>query len=147
MSVPSTGFVLDASVAAKWFTRHEESNRDRALELRALYEDGQCRLVAPEILLLEVLNAVRFSQHAQETETEQAIEGLERLRLEMVPLDGVLLRKASAIAWSHDSSLYDATYVAIAELVELPLLTADEVLVKKMRGHRLVLRLRDARFG
>jgi predicted nucleic acid-binding protein len=147
VSAPSTGFVLDASVAAKWFTRHEEADRDRALELRALHEEGRCRLVAPEILLLEMLNAVRFSRRAEETETLLAIEGLERLRLELMPLDGALLRQASVIAWKHDSSLYDATYVAIAELVGLPLLTADDVLAKKMRGHRLVLRLRDARLA
>jgi predicted nucleic acid-binding protein len=39
--------------------------------------------------------------------------------------------------------LYDAAYVALAEGVGFPLLTADEGLLKKMKGHSIVLRLRD----
>ena len=63
-----------------------------------------------------------------------------------MPADWDLLRKATAVAWTYRTSVYDAVYVALAERVGFPLLTADEELVKKMKGHRIVLRLREMEF-
>jgi predicted nucleic acid-binding protein len=136
-------YVLDASVAAKWFTRHEEKDREIAVGLRALHQSGRCRLIIPEFGLLEVLNAVRFSGRAEEEDTDRALVFLERLRLDLVPLDWDLLRKAGAIAWSCQVALYDAAYVALAERVGFPLLTSDEVMVRRMKGHSLVIPLRE----
>lgn len=139
-------YVLDASVAAKWFTRHEESGRAKAIALRALHQSGACKLVVPEFALLEIVNAVRYSAQAEERDVIRALGLLERFRLDLVPLDWELLRKATAIAWAHEIALYDAAYVAVAERQGSPLLTADEVMVKKMKGHSLVVRLLDLEF-
>ena len=64
-----------------------------------------------------------------------------------MPLDWELLRKSTAIAWAYQVALYDAVYVALAERLGFPLLTADEVMVKKMKGHSIVLRLQDMDFS
>ena len=61
----------------------------------------------------------------------------------MAPLSWDLLRKANAIACAYKIAVYDAVYVALAEAVGFPLLTADDALLKKMKGHGIVLRLRD----
>ena len=140
-------YVLDASVAAKWFTRHDESDLHKAVALRALHQSGRCALVIPEFSLLEILNAVRFSERSEEADASRALGFLERLRLDIVPLDWELLRKSTAIAWAYQVALYDAVYVALAERLGFPLLTADEVMVKKMKGHSIVLRLQDMDFS
>ncbi len=140
-------YVLDASVAAKWFTRHEEADRQKAISLRALHQSGGCTLVIPEFSLLEILNAVRFSPRAEEADAIRALGFLEQLRLAIVPLDWDLLRKATAIAWGYQVALYDAAYVALAERQGFPLLTADEVMVRKMKGHSIVVRLGDVEFA
>jgi predicted nucleic acid-binding protein len=136
-------YVLDASVAAKWFTRHDEADREKAVALRGLHQSGRCTLVVPEFALLEVLNAIQFSPRAEEDDAARALGLLEKLRLEIAPLDWDLLRRATAIAWGRRVALYDAAYVALAERRGVPLLTADEVMVGKMKGHGGVLRLRD----
>lgn len=139
-------YVLDASVAAKWFTRHAEADRDKALALRELHRRRRCRLVVPEFGLLEVLNAVRFSPRAEEADTTMALTVLSDLQLQIEPLNWDLLRKATAITWGYGVALYDAVYIALAELVGFPFVTADEALLKRMRGHSIVLRLRDLEF-
>ncbi len=136
-------YVLDASVAAKWFTTHHETDREKAVALRALHQSGRCRLVVPDFSLLEIVNAVRYSERAEAADAARVLALLEGLRLEIVPIDWGLLRKATAIAWAYEVALYDATYVALAEREGFPLLTADEVMVKKMKGHSIVVRLRD----
>ena len=140
-------YVLDASVAAKWFTRHHEADRHKAVALRALYQSGRCQLVLPDFSLLEIVNAVRFSGRAEEADATRALDLLESLRLGIVPLDWDLLRKATAIAWACEVAVYDAAYVALAEREGIPLLTADDVMAGKMRGHGLVVRLAEMEFA
>jgi predicted nucleic acid-binding protein len=140
-------YVLDASVTAKWFTRHEENDRSKAVALRGLHQSGRCTLVIPEFSLLEILNAVRFSERAEEADVAQALGFLEALRLEIVPVDWDLLRKATAIAWAYRIALYDAAYVALAERLGFPLLTADDAMARKLKGHGTVVRLGDLEFS
>jgi predicted nucleic acid-binding protein len=146
ISAYHAGYVLDASVAAKWFARHPEPDRTRALFIRQRYLTGQCRLILPEFGLLEVVNAIRYSPRVKEADGATALELLQDLHLETRQLSPDLLRKANAIAWAYKISAYDALYVALAEIVGFPLLTADEALLKKMKGHSIVLRLQDLTF-
>jgi predicted nucleic acid-binding protein len=53
------------------------------------------------------------------------------------------VRKANAIAWTYKITIYDALYVALAEQVGYPFITADEVMVKKLHGHSIVIPLRQ----
>jgi predicted nucleic acid-binding protein len=151
MTLPClAGYVLDASVVAKWFTRHDEPERAAALNLRRLYLAGEIRLILPDLCLIEVANAIRFSSRAKEEHTAEALEALRALSLEVVPTGWDLLLRANAISWAARTTLYDAVYVALAEQVGLPLLTADRDLVRSLRGagsrgRGLVLHLADVR--
>ncbi|MFH1024924.1 MAG: type II toxin-antitoxin system VapC family toxin [Planctomycetota bacterium] len=140
------GYVLDASVVAKWFLLRDEPDRARAVALRDMHVSGKIILITPDLALLEVLNAIRFSGRAGEAEGAAALEALTDLSLRVEPLHPDVLRKANAIAWAYGITLYDALYVALAEQVGYPLVTADGVMVKKLRGHKIVLKLADLDF-
>lgn len=137
------GYILDASVAVKWFAATAETDRDRALSLRQRYVTGATRLEVPGSFALEVLNALRFSHRFGERDLVTAVESLEALALSVYPIDYDLLRSTVAIASAYQLTLYDAVYVALAERRGMPLLTADEALIQKMKGHSIVLRLRE----
>jgi predicted nucleic acid-binding protein len=139
-------YVVDASVLVKWFLHQQEADRDRALALRELHISGRSTIFIPQLALLEILNAVRFAPKAKEEDGEMALETLHDLHLETKPLEVDLLRKANAIAWAYKITIYDALYVALAEQVGYPLITADEVMVKKLKGHSIVVLLRELDF-
>jgi len=145
-SAHHAGYVIDASVLVKWFLHEKEADRDRALALRDLHISRRSTLFIPQLALLEVLNAVRFSPKADEEDGEMALETLEDLHLEIKANDVVLLRKANAISWGYKITIYDALYVGLAEQVGHPLITADEVMVKKLKGHSIVVPLRELKF-
>ena len=140
------GYVLDASVLAKWFLHQQEADRERAIALRDLHISGRSTIYIPRLALLEVLNAVRFSPKADEEAGETALETLQDLNLETKSAEVDLLRKANAIAWAYKITIYDALYVALAEQVGYPLITADEMMVRKLKGHRIVVPLRELEF-
>ena len=146
ISAHHAGFVVDASVLVKWFLHEKEADRDRALALRDLHISRRSTLFIPQLALLKVLNTVRFSPKADEEDEEMALETLEDLHLEIKANDVVLLRKASAISWGYKITIYDALYVGLAEQVGHPLITADEVMVKKLKGHSIVVPLRELKF-
>ena len=137
------GYVLDASVAAKWFVKEGETDRELALSIRQRHVTGRCRLIVPEFGLLEISNAIRYSPRAKEADGAAALELLRNLDLEVHSVSWDILRKANAISWAYRIAVYDAAYVALAEVVGFPLLTADAVLLKRMKGHSIVLPLRD----
>ena len=137
------GYVVDASVLVKWFLHEKEADRDRALALRDLHISGRSTIYVTRLALLEVLNAIRFSPKADEEAGAMALEALHDLNLEIRPGDVNVFRKANAIAWAYKITIYDALYVALAEQVGYPLITADEVMVKKLKGHSIVVALRE----
>jgi predicted nucleic acid-binding protein len=139
-------YVIDASVLVKWFLHENEPDRERSLALRDRHVAGQSTIIIPEFALLEVLNAIRFSPKGDEEDGATALDALQDLNLEIRPDDVNVLRKANAIAWAYKITIYDALYVALAEQVGYPLITADEVMVKKLKGHSILMILREIEF-
>ena len=138
------GYVVDASVLTKWFV--EEEDRDLALGLRELHTSGRSILFVSELTYLEILNAIRYGPRVKEEDGAEAVHVLENLHLQVKPTDFALLRKANAIAWAYKVTIFDALYVALAEQLGYPLITADEVRVKKLKGHSIVVPLRELEF-
>ncbi len=143
ISAHHAGYVVDASVLVKWFLHQQEEDRDRALALRDLHISGRSTIFVPQLALLEVLSAVLLCPKAKEEDGEMALEALRDLHLETKAPEFDLMRKANAIAWAYKVTIYDALYVALAEQVGYPLITADEVMVQKLKGHSIVVPLRE----
>lgn len=144
ISTYHAGYVVDASVLTKWFM--EEEDRNLALGLRDLHTSGRSILFVSELTFLEILNAIRYGPKAKEEDGAEALHVLENLHLQVKVTDFELLRKANAIAWAYKITIYDALYVALAEQVGYPLITADEVMVRKLKGHSIVVPLRELEF-
>jgi len=146
ISAHHAGYVIDASVLVKWVLYQQEADRDRALALRELHISGRSTIYIPQLALLELVNAVRFAPKAKEEDGEMAIEAVRDLHLEVKPPEYDVLRKANAIAWAYKTTIYDALYVAHAEQVGYPLITADETMIRKLAGHSIVVPLRELEF-
>ncbi len=141
-----SAYVVDASVLVKWFLHHQEEDRIRAVALRDLHISGRSAIIIPQLALLEILNAIRFSSRGKEEDAALVIEALQDLHLQVKPTDFDLLRKANAIGWAYKITIYDALYVALAEKEGYPLITADEVMVTNLKGHSIVVPLRELEF-
>ncbi len=139
----SVEYVVDASVLVKPFTRHDEADRARSVALLQAHAERRCRVVLPDFARLEILNAVRFGRRAVAGHTTEVLLALQDLGLRFAVLDHSTLERAVALSWTQEISIYDAAYVALAEHLEAPLVTADTKLFNRVRGHRLVTLLAD----
>lgn len=115
-------YVIDASVALKWFV--DEGDQKLALELTRL-ED---RLVAPDIIFAEVANVLRRKIRVRQTtgvQAEEAVQILLRTFPEAMP-SAQLLSDAFAISTQLDHSIYDVLYLVCAlRKDDAKLVTAD----------------------
>lgn len=116
--------VIDASVAVKWFS--EEEGSDRALKLRDGHIDGKLSLVAPELILYEVTNALRYKTLFDGSKVSRAFHDLIEFQLELVPLTEDLLKASVDLAFRQRTTLYDSVYLGLGGLMEVDVVTADK---------------------
>jgi predicted nucleic acid-binding protein len=128
-------FVLDASVAVKWFLSSKfEPHSDEALALYEKYLRSEIRFIVPDIFWAEVANAfwraIRLGR-LQKSSAQKALAALAKCEF---PTVGVadLLDGAFQIAITFDRSVYDALYVALAVQSGADLITADERLANAL---------------
>jgi predicted nucleic acid-binding protein len=113
--------VVDASVVVDLLVEHP-----RSPAVRAALEGVDW--IAPELLDAEVLHAIAGYARRGETSDQRARLALELLtsaQIERFPIAPLVVD-----AWElrHNLSNYDALYVALARVVECPLITCDRAL-------------------
>jgi predicted nucleic acid-binding protein len=114
-------FVVDASVAIKWFL--PEPHSDAALRLLAQHHT----LHAPDLIFSEFGNVlwkrVRKNKISK-NEANATIDGLLTLHLQVQPSQ-LLIPLALEIACGENRTVYDSLYLAAAMTLQSLLVTAD----------------------
>ena len=133
-----TPFVIDASVAAKWFLPPSgEPLAVEAMRLLAGYADGRFRFAVPDLFWAECGNilwkAVRQGRWSRSV-AEKAVRALKDHSFPTTSsLD--LLEEAFSIAATFDRTVYDSLYVALAVRLKADMVTADERLANALAAH------------
>ena len=96
------------------------------MRLRERHLTGEILLAAPDLLLYEVGNALRFKHDFTVTGIQEALTALLRLQLELIGPTERLLHHAVALARQSRLTYYDALYLAAASELEARLITADK---------------------
>jgi predicted nucleic acid-binding protein len=89
--------VIDASVAIKWFS--EEEGSDRALAVRNDHIDRRKTLVAPDLLVYEIANALRFKPGFNPRVAARALDDLFNLQVEIMVPSKELVSRGSELAY------------------------------------------------
>ena len=130
-------YVLDASVAAKWYLPLGEKLVEESVHLLDEFKSGQARLAVPDLFWPEMGNifwkAVRNKRMSGQS-ADEALQSLSELQLPTFP-SYPLLRDAYTIATRFRCTVYDCTYVALAVVSGQPLVTADERLANALAAH------------
>ncbi len=132
---------IDASVAAKWSFVEEHSSQARTL-LRVALEQQE-PIIAPPLLPSEIANVIRQRLRQGQLWLVEARAMLAQFLA--IPLSlqapATLYDRALVLANQYDlPAIYDAHYVALAELLDATLWTADQRLLRSLRGQRPFVR-------
>jgi predicted nucleic acid-binding protein len=135
-------YVIDASVVLKWFLIEEENQG--ADTLFEAFLTGRIELVAPDVILLEVANAL-WKQAAllkilRSDEAVSIFRDFITLPLNLRP-SNPLASHALDLAMKFQHPVYDMLYCALAIENHCEFLTADQVLVSRLSGRLPFVRL------
>jgi len=135
----SQSIIVDASVVIKWFI--PEADSDQAVKLRDKHVEGSLALMAPDLLMYEVANALSYHPALSVDEIKEDLEALLMLDLDLIqPSSGFVLSIAED-ARKYSVSVYDSSYIALAKVTSSSLITADRTLYEKTKKAGLVLML------
>jgi predicted nucleic acid-binding protein len=134
MNLEEKGWVVDASVAIQLFITGPLS--DSAYRLFAhLIDTPPTRIYVPDLFYIEIANTLWKYVRWQGLPIEQAQEYLQELgRLDLQTVSSAqLMGDALTQAMLYHITAYDACYVALAQHLSLPLITADAKLANTLQ--------------
>jgi predicted nucleic acid-binding protein len=123
--------IVDASVAIKWL--NQEEGTLEALKLREKHIEGSISLSAPNLILYEIANALRYKPDFDDEKTFLAVTTIIDLQIDLVIPGRDLLQQAILDAYLYDITVYDSCYLALGELVGIPVYTSDKKLYEKTK--------------
>ncbi len=138
--------VIDASVLLKLFLEEEHSTDVEYVIQCYLNEENPSKLAVPDLAYIECANILWTKVRKQTYAATTANQSLMRLRLLALPTTStiVLMERALSIVCSYDISAYDACYVALAEQLNVSLLTADAKLAQRLeKSPYLIIMIQD----
>ncbi len=134
-------YVVDTSVALKWFVEAGEKDVARARELREAFVEGRCILRAPDLLPVELTNALKVGRRLASSDVVDAVESIFGLGSFLESVRWPTLRMAIDICSTCDAAIYDSYFLAMALESDSLLVTADEDFLRKARRYPSVVAL------
>jgi predicted nucleic acid-binding protein len=135
--------VLDTSVIIKWLI--EEEDTPLALEFQQAHVNDRERIAVPELLFYETCNVLAAKGIFTQREAEAALSLLFEFELETYSLGWEEFCLSLALSYRYKITIYDAVYIALAQVLGCRFITADKRLFEKVKELRDVKLLSSGR--
>ena len=126
-----SSFVLDTSIALKWFM---EDETDRAYSLAILQSlNDQYRPAVPWLWYYEVANALLIQVHRKRVAFEQVeifLTLIGEMPIDIDPPDKLAILGLPRLARKYALTSYDAAFLELAHRLQLPLASCDGQLIR-----------------
>lgn len=125
-------FIIDASVILKWFSEDREKDLEKALQIREDFRARKIDLFAPELLIYEIVNVLRYKKTLKDDLILKAIDSIFALDI-LIPVNLQIMKDALKLARKHNITVYDSTYLSLARHSGCYLITADKKSFQKLK--------------
>jgi predicted nucleic acid-binding protein len=131
-------WVVDASVGIKLFVPEEYSSEVLSF-FKPSSSDEPDDIFVPDLFYAECANILWKYVHRVGYPFSEAKKDIAELKkINLITVSSVqLMEKALELALEWDITTYDACYLALADQLKAPLLTADEKLLKRVKARHL----------
>lgn len=131
-------FVLDTSVVVQWYSPEKELHVEQAIALLKKYEKlGFEKIIIPDLLVLELSNALLAGKGLRFSLVEQILGDFYGLGLTVVAVDLQTVALAIKIVKDYKVTIYDAVFLAIAQLYECRLVSDDVKSHGKIKNEKI----------
>lgn len=133
MSEESLRFVVDASVGIKLFVDESLSDQAHALFTK-LTDELPAEFYVPDLFYIECANILlKYMRRFGRSLTDSQADLVDLIALALRPVSTAdLMEGALMLASQKNLTAYDACYAVLAQQLNVPLITADEPMVKSV---------------
>jgi predicted nucleic acid-binding protein len=124
---------LMPAFSVKWYI--SETDSEKALGLRNRHVNGELRLSAPTLIVYETLNALRYSNRFSAKQLKDIAISMRGYGLSLYGFAERVAELTIEAALKNDITIYDASYLALAQSLGVHLITADRRLVDCLTGN------------
>ena len=125
--------VIDASVCIKWFSGLKEENVDQAIKLRSDFFYKRIYIIAPDLLMYEVTNALSYNPKFTRGHVVDASNSLNSMQIKIIKPIPQIMEIAVNIRYKKNISMYDSVYMALSRFINAQFITADKKLYEKVK--------------
>ncbi len=118
-------YVVDTSVVLKWFNQENESKVEIAHQIYKDMLDNIIVLIIPNLLVIELVNALKKGKHIPLGAIKKSIHDLFSLPLIIKDPTQTLLEQTADIMDKYQIAAYDALFVATAKYENCKLISDD----------------------
>ena len=137
-----SAYVLDTSVVVQWFHHSNESHVNEARKILEDLHSGRIRILFPDILPLELLNAFVRGKGAPWEKSYSMIAALYQMPVTFVEVTLPVLEIAAGLMEQYNLASYDAYFLALAQYEDCKLISDDQKAHGKV-SEEWVLMLKD----
>ncbi len=119
-------YVVDTSVVLQWFNKSGELHPKEAKQLLDDFRAGKIELLIPDILPLELLNALIKGKGLSSKEADITLKELLKMPIKIVSISLPVLEKTSKIMAEYNLASYDGYFLALAQYEECRLISDDK---------------------
>lgn len=119
-------YVLDTSVVVKWFEESSELHIKKARKILKDLHEGKINILIPNIVALEVLNAILIGKKSSLEYAELAVQKIYQIPITIVESSLTLLEKAAKLMDEYKITSYDAYFLALAQYEDCKLISDDQ---------------------
>lgn len=123
--------IIDTSVAYKFFDPDEIEHKI-ALNILRKHLNGRETIIIPDLLLYELANAWATKTKAQPSKIKDNLGDFKEYKFKVEQVSLGLVADAIGLSREYKISVYDATYVVLAQKKGCNLWTADSKLISKV---------------
>lgn len=127
-----SAYVPDASVVLKWYSKDNEKDLKNALKIREEFKNRTIELFAPELLIYEIANVLRYKETLEEKLILNAIVSIYEMRI-LRSVNQSIMEEAIRLANKYDITVYDSTYISFAKNFGCNMITADRKLLQRIK--------------
>ena len=136
-------YVLDTSVVIKWFSEYAEDDLDKALGIRDNILGAEHSAIIPDLVFYELANALRYNSRFNEKDVIDAVNSVFDIGLDVKAIEPAIMRHAVKIAYKYNVTVYDSFFLALAQVENIPFITADYKFCKRLRHFKNIVKLSD----
>jgi len=135
--------VLDASIILKMI--FEEQDTHLALQLRENHVTGKEKIAAPELIFYEIANVLATKTPLSIKSASSALNEIFNLEIETFTLGMEEFLSSMSFSHKYKISVYDASYMILAERLNCDFITADVILFRKIKDLKFIRLLEDVK--